>query len=153
MNFWHEKSVRQASIITNHVTSVTDLLLREVYQSGRLMLRWRHALVAEVVRQRYLQPAPEASKAMHAELANLFFSECEQQQQQQEEQAATGDEGEQSQPPADESADQSADEGARDTPFQSAAVSDVTYSARHVEESWLHLLKAGECVIRAKLRR
>ncbi|KAF4520031.1 hypothetical protein B566_EDAN007180 [Ephemera danica] len=113
-------------------------LLREVYQSGRLMLRWRHAVVAEVVRLRYLQPAPEAAKTMHAELANLFFSECEQQQQQQQEDVTTDEQQ------TTTNTTTSSEEGTRDTPFQSAAVSDVTYSARHVEESWLHLLKAGD---------
>lgn len=32
----------------------------------------------------------------------------------------------------------------KDTPFQSTLHSDVTYSQRHVEESWIHLLKAGD---------
>lgn len=35
-------------------------------------------------------------------------------------------------------------EEGKQTPFQSALVTnDVTYSLRHVEESWIHLLKAG----------
>ena len=38
---------------------------------------------------------------------------------------------------------QSQEEG-KQTPFQSALpTNDVTYSLRHVEESWIHLLKAG----------
>lgn len=87
--------------------------------------------MGEVARKRYLQPAPETAKATHAELANLFFSEF-----QQETQNCTDD-------PTSTNNQDDSEEGSKDTPFQSAAVSDVTYSTRHVEESWLHLLKAG----------
>lgn len=34
----------------------------------------------------------------------------------------------------------------KDTPFQSTLHSDVTYSLRHVEESWIHLLKGGDVI-------
>jgi len=36
----------------------------------------------------------------------------------------------------------------KETPFQTTLqLDDVTYSLRHVEESWIHLLKAGMRVI------
>ena len=36
----------------------------------------------------------------------------------------------------------------KETPFQTTLqLDDVTYSLRHVEESWIHLLKAGMKVI------
>jgi hypothetical protein len=36
----------------------------------------------------------------------------------------------------------------KETPFQTTLqLDDVTYSLRHVEESWIHLLKAGMIVI------
>lgn len=89
--------------------------------------------MGEVARKRYLQPAPETAKATHAELANLFFSEFQQEPQNINEEQ-----------PATTSTQDDNEEGSKDTPFQSAGVSDVTYSTRHVEESWLHLLKAGK---------
>jgi hypothetical protein len=39
----------------------------------------------------------------------------------------------------------------KETPFQTTLqLDDVTYSLRHVEESWIHLLKAGMRRISAK---
>ena len=36
----------------------------------------------------------------------------------------------------------------KETPFQTTLqLDDVTYSLRHVEESWIHLLKAGMRII------
>ena len=39
--------------------------------SGRLLIVWRHALCAEVTKQRYM--TPDISREMHAEIVNLFF--------------------------------------------------------------------------------
>jgi hypothetical protein len=39
----------------------------------------------------------------------------------------------------------------KETPFQTTLqLDDVTYSLRHVEESWIHLLKAGMRIISCK---
>jgi hypothetical protein len=41
----------------------------------------------------------------------------------------------------------------KETPFQTTLqLDDVTYSLRHVEESWIHLLKAGMIRISVKER-
>ena len=34
----------------------------------------------------------------------------------------------------------------RETPFQSTVYKDVTYSQRHIEEAWIHLLLAGDTI-------
>lgn len=34
----------------------------------------------------------------------------------------------------------------KETPFQSTLHKDVTYRQRHVEESWIHLLKCGDII-------
>jgi len=95
-------------------------LLREIYLSGKVLLRWRHVSMAEVARSRYIS-SNEKAKTTHMELANLFFSEF----QQEESQKSQSEGGERTQ----------------ETP--QLVGEDVTYSVRHVEEAWLHLLKAG----------
>ncbi|XP_065332021.1 protein qui-1 [Cloeon dipterum] len=100
--------------------SILGLLLREIYLSGKLLLRWRHVSMAEVARTRYIS-SNEKAKSTHMELANLFFSEF-QQEESQKSQSEGGD---------------------KEQTLQRVG-EDVTYSARHVEEAWLHLLKAGD---------
>lgn len=100
-------------------------LLREKLMSGKLVLEWSHQAVREVATRRYLA-GQEVLRNTHAELANLFFSEfCEENSESDEEPAPL---------PSD----------IKETPFQSTLHRDVTYSLRHVEESWVHLLKAGD---------
>lgn len=93
--------------------------------SGRLLLEWSHHIVKDIAMRRYLS-SQETLRNAHAELANLFFSEfCEENSESDEE-------------PAPLLSD------IKETPFQSTLHRDVTYSLRHVEESWIHLLKAGD---------
>ncbi|RZF35450.1 hypothetical protein LSTR_LSTR014142 [Laodelphax striatellus] len=101
-------------------------LLREKFMSGRVLLCWKHELTSKAARKRYLLQQ-DTTRALHAEIANLFFSEIATQQQTQQEGTV-----------------QSHEEG-KQTPFQSSLqANDVTYSLRHVEESWIHLLKSGD---------
>lgn len=52
--------------------------------SGRILLCWKHELTAKVARRRYLQ-SQDVCRALHAEIANLFFSEFSDQDVQEEE--------------------------------------------------------------------
>jgi len=91
--------------------------------SGRLLLLWRHMVIKEFAKKRY--STSDILKACHAEVANLFFLEITQ--------------AEKKEPAAADSI-----EDAKDTPFQSALpIVDIAYNVRHVEEAWIHLLKAG----------
>ncbi|XP_072745526.1 protein qui-1 [Anoplolepis gracilipes] len=91
--------------------------------SGRLMFSWRGQF-REVALRKYLLNQ-DVSRGYHAELASLFFSED-----------------------ADDNSDKSLKNQAspvKETPFQSAPqTQDVTYTLRHVEETWLHLLRASD---------
>jgi len=101
-------------------------LLLEKFMSGRILLCWRYELLAKVARKRYLT-SQEITRGIHGEIANLFFSEYPSDPE----------------PKAEETLPQ-VEEG-KQTPFQSAFVAnDFMYSLRHVEESWIHLLKAGD---------
>lgn len=90
--------------------------------SGRLLLSWRYP-IRDQARKRYF-PNQEILKMYHGELANLFFSE-----------------------EFEEKDDKSSpeEETPKKTPFQSRPRSnDTAYNLRHVEEAWLHLLRAGD---------
>jgi hypothetical protein len=106
-------------------------LLREKIMSGKLLIEWSHVTIKDIVRRRYLHNQ-ETLRNTHAELANLFFCEfCR-----------------------DESCDEEDEEGEpapllseiRETPFQSTVYKDVTYSQRHIDEAWIHLLLAGDTI-------
>ncbi|PNF24563.1 hypothetical protein B7P43_G05388 [Cryptotermes secundus] len=102
-------------------------LIREKLMSGKILVCWRHDLTSEVARRRYLQNQ-DSLRSAHGEIANLFFSEFSQQ--------GSDAETEEADPTPVES---------KETPFQTTLqLDDVTYSLRHVEESWIHLLKAGD---------
>ncbi|XP_011344899.1 NACHT domain- and WD repeat-containing protein 1 isoform X3 [Ooceraea biroi] len=93
--------------------------------SGRLMFSWRNQC-REIALRKYLANQ-DVSRSYHGELAGLFFSED------------TDDSSEKSpENPA-------ASPPAKETPFQSAPqTQDITYTLRHVEEAWLHLLRASD---------
>lgn len=102
------------------------MLFQVRVMSGRLVFSWR-GQCREIFLRKYLSNQ-DISRACYAELAGLFFSED-----------------------ADDSSDKSAENPAatsppaKETPFQSAPQSqDVTYTLRHVEEAWLHLLRASD---------
>lgn len=98
--------------------------LRVRVMSGRLMFGWRWSS-GEVARKRYLA-TQDSSRSAYAEIANLFFTE----DSEECDEKSPEDPGS---PPA------------KETPFQSAPRSqDITYTIRHVEEAWLHLLRAGD---------
>ncbi|KAK9511752.1 hypothetical protein O3M35_000355 [Rhynocoris fuscipes] len=104
---------------------LTSSLVLEKFMSGRILLCWKYELNSKVARKRYLG-SQDSTRAIHTEIANLFFSEFNNQDEQQEEESDSVDEEKQ-------------------TPFQSHLhTNDVTYSLRHVEESWIHLLKSGD---------
>lgn len=95
--------------------------------SGRLMFSWRNQC-REIALRKYLANQ-DVSRGYHEELANLFFSED------------TDDSSEKS------SKNPTTSPPAKETPFQSAPqTEDVTlsYTLRHVEEAWLHLLCASD---------
>ncbi|XP_043524826.1 NACHT domain- and WD repeat-containing protein 1 [Frieseomelitta varia] len=91
--------------------------------SGRLLFSWRYP-IRDLARKRYF-PNQEILKSYHGELANLFFTE---------------DFGEN-----DDKSSPEEETPKKQTPFQSRPRSqDTAYNLRHVEEAWLHLLRAGD---------
>ncbi|CAH0562285.1 unnamed protein product [Brassicogethes aeneus] len=104
-------------------------ILKEKVMSGKLLIYWKHSMIKDIVYGRYLTNQ-DSIKNTHTELANLFFNEF------LEENSDSEAEGE----PAPLMSE------IKETPFQSTLHKDVTYSLRHVEESWIHLLKSGDII-------
>lgn len=101
--------------------------------SGRLLFSWR-GQYREIALKKYLSNQ-DTCRDYYTELGSLFFSE------------------------EVEDTDDSSDESGfsilspvKKTPFQSMAQSqDIAYTLRHVEEAWLHLLRASDVVKLKKL--
>ncbi|KAL1493229.1 hypothetical protein ABEB36_011321 [Hypothenemus hampei] len=124
-------SIKDAKFNFSSLCSVKrklEPLIREKLMSGLILIEWRHGMIKKLTKDRYL-PSGDATKAVHTEMVNLFFNEF-----------------------LEENSDDEASEGEpapllseiKETPFQSTLHKDVTYSLRHVEESWIHLLKSGD---------
>lgn len=104
--------------------------------SGKLIFNWRWT-VREVAIKRYL--TKQETTKIHNELANLFF--------------ATGDDDDSSEETSKKQAEvrrnsvsnTAESENKKETPFQSAPQEhDIAYTLRHVEEAWIHYLRAGD---------
>ncbi|XP_050542429.1 protein qui-1 isoform X2 [Daktulosphaira vitifoliae] len=94
-------------------------LLFEKFMSGRILLCWRNKITFDVVRHRYLTSKTQ-QKFLHSDIANLFFSEFSKDESEAKTENSISKDGE------------------------TIIHNDMTYSLRHVEESWIHLLKAGD---------
>ncbi|XP_030746307.1 NACHT domain- and WD repeat-containing protein 1 [Sitophilus oryzae] len=126
-------SIKDAKFNFSSLCSVKQKLaplIREKIMSGKLLIEWKHVMIKELTKSRYL-PNAETTKNIHGEMVTLFFSEF-----------------------LEENSDDEASEGEpapllseiKETPFQSTLHKDVTYRLRHVEEAWIHLLKSGDII-------
>uniref|UniRef100_A0A182JV88 WD_REPEATS_REGION domain-containing protein n=1 Tax=Anopheles christyi TaxID=43041 RepID=A0A182JV88_9DIPT len=105
------------------------LILREKLMSGKLLIVWRHSICSEITRSRYM--TPDITRSIHSELVNLFFP-----------------------PDGDDSEDMSTEQHSRKSSMQTQQDDNVTqvlnlgpdisYSIRHVEEAWHHLIKSED---------
>ncbi|XP_025832687.1 NACHT domain- and WD repeat-containing protein 1 [Agrilus planipennis] len=103
-----------------------DKLLRKKYLSGKILFEWSHAFIKEFCSKRYLSNQ-ESVKNIHTEISNMFFSEFI-----SEELAKT------------ETENESLPSSEKRCSIESTIHSDVTYTTRHIEEAWIHLLKSGD---------
>ncbi|XP_058836478.1 protein qui-1 [Topomyia yanbarensis] len=104
-------------------------LLREKLMSGKLLIVWRHSLCSDITKVRYM--TPEISRSVHSEIVNLFFP-----------------------PDSEESDEISSEQQSRKSSIQTqhddnvtqiiTLGPDISYSIRHVEESWHHLIKSDD---------
>ncbi|XP_037046627.1 uncharacterized protein LOC119081650 [Bradysia coprophila] len=95
-------------------------LIREKLMSGKVLIQWRHSLCADISKSRYMDP--DGTRAVHTEIANIFFNQD-----------------------ADDSDDTSTVNSEHSDDASTAKTGDdVSYSIRHVEESWHHLMKSED---------
>ncbi|XP_076184042.1 protein qui-1 [Ptiloglossa arizonensis] len=100
-----------------------DESLKVRVMSGRLLFGWRHP-IRDLARKKYF-PNQETLRSDHTELANLLFWEYFVLK--------------------DDRSSPEVETPLKETPYQSRPVSqDIAYNLRHVEEAWLHLLRAGD---------
>lgn len=124
--------------------------------NGRLLFGWKWAC-KDIARKKYLTTLAQ-SRACHTEIATtLFFSDGENNSDKCEESddnksclekslsVVTPTTINDNNNDDNEENDDHDDEPIKSTPFQSIPQSqDITYTMRHVEEAWLHLLRAGD---------
>ncbi|KAJ2938260.1 hypothetical protein O0L34_g17601 [Tuta absoluta] len=107
-------------------------LLCENVVSGRLTWRWRAAAASARARRRYVR-VQSALRDAHSDLAALHFANFLQD-------ADDTDTSEAQEPGCVDDDDALLDS----TPFHSGSRTAAAFTQRHVEESWLHLLLAGD---------
>ncbi|XP_041675589.1 NACHT domain- and WD repeat-containing protein 1 isoform X2 [Drosophila eugracilis] len=130
------------------------LLLHDKIMSGKVLIQWRHNYCSAVAKRRYMDV--QRTRSLHCELANLFFP-------QDEDESTLENESNRSETKSvislkdrekDSLSAMSAVSAGRksssthhndDTStFYNPIAADVSYSMRHVEESWHHLMRSDD---------
>ncbi|XP_055387023.1 protein qui-1 isoform X2 [Condylostylus longicornis] len=113
------------------------LLIREKIMSGKVLIEWRHGYCKDLAKSRYLDRTIE--RAIHTEIANIFFS-----QEQDESDEITSEKTDSTvsqQKPKEESPKPQED---TTSSFYNPPGFEISYSIRHVEESWHHLMRSDD---------
>ncbi|XP_055839533.1 protein qui-1 isoform X2 [Episyrphus balteatus] len=117
-------------------------LFREKIMSGKVLIQWRHRFCAEIAKSRYMDA--KSTRTMHMEIANIFFN---QEAEESDDTSAEKSDNvsvisqrerdtESAKPPSHHQDDNST--------FYNPIAADVSYSIRHVEESWHHLMRSDD---------
>ncbi|XP_037926913.1 NACHT domain- and WD repeat-containing protein 1 isoform X3 [Hermetia illucens] len=112
-------------------------LLREKIMSGKILIEWRHRICAEIAKSRYMDT--NSTRMMHTEIANIFFNQLS---EESDETSTEETVSEDSQKLKDEKSSPKAQDDTS-TLFNPPGA-DVSYSIRHVEESWHHLMRSDD---------
>lgn len=136
-------------------------LIREKVMSGKVLIQWRHSFCAELAKSRYM--TKDSTKAAHIELANIFFSESntdDSDEMSTSHSEKTGDYPSKTKammqqkddykfPPfllsiAHVPVERIAPDVISARPSNAVPWADVSYSVRHVEECWHHLMRSED---------
>lgn len=128
------------------------LLLHDKIMSGKVLIQWRHNYCATVAKRRYMDV--QRTRSLHSELANLFFPQDEDESTLENESKCSDTKSVISMREKDSLSAVSAASAGRksssthhndDTStFYNPIAADVSYSMRHVEESWHHLMRSDD---------
>ncbi|KAH8402086.1 hypothetical protein KR009_009573 [Drosophila setifemur] len=131
-------------------------LLHDKIMSGKVLIQWRHNYCASVAKRRYMDT--QRTRSLHSELANLFFPQDEDESTLENESKCSETKSVISMKDREREKDSlsavSATSAGRksssthhndDTStFYNPIAADVSYSMRHVEESWHHLMRSDD---------
>ncbi|XP_020716255.1 NACHT domain- and WD repeat-containing protein 1 isoform X2 [Ceratitis capitata] len=126
-----------------------NFLLRDKIMSGKVLLQWRHSYCAELSRKRYMDA--QSTRAMHIAIANIFFQHENEDNDVSTSENASGECDKQSVISQREresilAAERKSSSHHNDdtSTFYNPIAADVSYSMRHVEESWHHLMRSDD---------
>lgn len=130
-----------------------EFLLRDKIMSGKVLLQWRYPYCKELVRSRYMDS--NSTRSMHSAIANIFFPADNEEQNEDEDGSTEREISEDKQSLASQttmkerdgsSAGRKPSGHANDdaSTFYNPMAADVSYSMRHVEESWHHLMRSDD---------
>ncbi|XP_016940916.3 protein qui-1 isoform X1 [Drosophila suzukii] len=128
------------------------LLLHDKIMSGKVLIQWRHNYCSAVAKRRYMDV--QRTRSLHCELANLFFPQDEDESTLENDSNRSETKSVISMKEKDSLSAASAVSAGRksssthhndDTStFYNPIAADVSYSMRHVEESWHHLMRSDD---------
>uniref|UniRef100_A0A1L8DGI8 Putative wd40-repeat-containing subunit of the 18s rrna processing complex n=1 Tax=Nyssomyia neivai TaxID=330878 RepID=A0A1L8DGI8_9DIPT len=113
-------------------------LIREKLMSGKVLIQWRHDLCAQLAKSRYMDG--EATRLAHTELANIFFSQDSEESDETTISHPTDKSPQMGQP----TNLQLHEETVSSRPSNMLPWAELSYSVRHVEESWHHLMRSED---------
>ncbi|XP_016984916.1 uncharacterized protein LOC108048641 isoform X2 [Drosophila rhopaloa] len=132
------------------------LLLHDKIMSGKVLIQWRHNYCSSVAKRRYMDV--QRTRSLHSELANLFFPQDEDESTLENESNRCETKSvislkEREREKDSLSAVSTVSAGRKSSSthhnddtstFYNPIAADVSYSMRHVEESWHHLMRSDD---------
>ncbi|KAH8415930.1 hypothetical protein KR222_003913 [Zaprionus bogoriensis] len=153
----HNGQFSFASFKKIHSQMDKRLLLQDKIMSGKVLIQWRHNYCAVAAKRRYMDV--ERKRSLHMELANLFFPQDEDESTLENDSTKSETKsvislrvpGEPLKDKEREKDNVSAGRKSSSThhnddtsTFYNPIAADVSYSMRHVEESWHHLMRSDD---------
>lgn len=137
-----------------------EFLLRDKIMSGKVLIEWRYPYCQEISKKRYLNS--NSIRELHMNISNIFFppdtedNDNVEHENLEERQLIEGNEDKKSvqsqhyrekerdNSSLDRKSSSAAHANDDNSTFYNPMAADVSYSMRHVEESWHHLMHAGD---------
>lgn len=121
--------------------------------SAKVLIHWRYPYCKELTRRRYLDA--DSTRSMHIAIANIFFPAENDDQDDEDDESTERDDSDGKQSVASQTTIRDKDNSSvgrkssahhnDDTStFYNPMAADVSYSMRHVEESWHHLMRSDD---------
>ncbi|XP_059226569.1 protein qui-1 isoform X2 [Stomoxys calcitrans] len=130
-----------------------SFLLRDKIMSAKVLIHWRYPYCKELTRRRYLDA--DSTRSMHLAIANIFFPADNEDAEDDDDDSTDRDDSDDKQSVISQTTIKDKDNSSAgrkssahpndDTStFYNPMAADVSYSMRHVEESWHHLMRSDD---------